>query len=138
MIVLTRRFHFPAAHILAQPSFSSERNREIFGKCANPAGHGHDYTLELSLTGPLDPEVGEIASPDLVDSILEETIGQRFAHRYLNEIEPFDVLVPTAENIALVAHDLLQAAIGSRTRARVVGVRVVETSRNHVTYGEIE
>ncbi len=138
MIVVTWRYHFPAAHVLAQPAFSDARNREIFGKCANPGGHGHDYTLELSLTGPLDPEVGEIAPPDEIDAILEETIGQRFAHRNLNEVAPFGALVPTAENIAVVAHDLLKPEVERRTRARVTGVRVVETPRNFVTYGEQE
>jgi 6-pyruvoyltetrahydropterin/6-carboxytetrahydropterin synthase len=138
VIVLTRCYRFPAAHVLAQPAFSEDRNREIFGKCANPGGHGHDYTLELSLTGSIDPEVGEIASPDEIDAILDEQIGQRFAHRHLNDIEPFGTLVPTAENIAVVAYDLLKPEVERRTRARVTRVRIVETRRNFVTYGEDE
>ena len=61
MVVLTRRFRFPAAHVLAQPAYSRAENLRIYGKCANPAGHGHDYEVEVSVTGPIDPESGRIA-----------------------------------------------------------------------------
>lgn len=136
MIVLTRRYRFAAAHVLAQPEFSSEENRRIFGKCANPGGHGHDYELEVSVSGPIDPETGRIIAPATLDEIFAETIAGRFAHTMLNDVPPFGELVPTAENIAAVSHGLLSRAVAQRSTARVVHVRVVETPRNHAEVGD--
>jgi 6-pyruvoyltetrahydropterin/6-carboxytetrahydropterin synthase len=137
LILLTRRYRFAAAHVLAQPALSSAENQRIFGKCANPAGHGHDYEIEVTLTGPLDAETGQIIAPGLLDEIFEETVGARYAHRMLNHVAPFGELVPTAENIARVCHDVLAEAVGQRSRARVARVRITETPRNHAEYGEI-
>ena len=77
MIYLTRRYSLAAAHILAQPSFSPAENERIFGKCANPAGHGHDYGFEVSVTGPVDAETGQIMAPGLLDEIFEEAVARR-------------------------------------------------------------
>ena len=137
MICVTRRYRFPAAHVLTQPAFSLEQNRRIFGRCANPAGHGHDYELEVSLTGPIDPGTGWIVAPELFDEILEQTIGEGYSHRMLNELAPFAALVPTAENIVRVLRDGLAEAVSRRSTARLVRVGVTETSRNRVEYGEI-
>ena len=137
MIAVTRRYSFPAAHVLAQPAFSDEENRRIFGKCANPNGHGHDYEVEVSVTGPVDPETGQIIAPALLDEIFAETIRARYEHRMLNETAPFGDLVPTAENIAVVCYDLLGEAVANRSSARIANVRVVETPRNFVELGEI-
>jgi 6-pyruvoyltetrahydropterin/6-carboxytetrahydropterin synthase len=137
LIVLTRRYRFAAAHVLAQPTFSREENERIFGKCANPAGHGHDYELEVSLTGPLDEETGQIIAPGLLDEIYSETLGARYAHRMLNDVAPFDELVPTAENIARVCYDVLADAVSKRSHARLAHVRIIETPRNHAEYGEM-
>lgn len=135
MILLTRRYRFPAAHVLAQPSFSTERNLEIYGKCANEAGHGHDYAVEVSVSGPLDPDTGQIVAPGVLDEIFEEAVAARFAHRMLNDEAPFGALVPTAENIAVVIRDLLAEAVAHRSRARVAHVKVVETPRNSAELG---
>lgn len=136
MIRLTRVYRFPAAHVLSQPAFSEEENRRIFGKCANPAGHGHDYAVEVSVEGPIDAETGQIISLELLDEIFDESIRDHYSHRMLNEVEPFGALVPTAENIARVAYNELAAAVGERSTARVAEIRVTETGRNHVVYGE--
>jgi len=136
LIVLTRRYRFAAAHVLAQPSFSAQENQRIFGKCANPGGHGHDYELEVSVAGPLDPETGQIIAPATLDEIFEETITNRFAHTMLNDVAPFDELVPTAENIAAVSHELLSDVVARRSSARIVHVRVVETPRNYAEVGD--
>lgn len=136
MIILTRRYRFAAAHVLAQPAFSARENVRIFGKCANPGGHGHDYEFEVSVAGPLDPETGQIIAPRTLDEIFEDTIVARFAHTMLNDVEPFDTLVPTAENIAAVSHSLLQEVVAHRSAARVVHVRVVETPRNYAEIGD--
>jgi len=138
VIVLTRRYRFAAAHVLAQPAYSAEENERIFGKCANPAGHGHDYEIEVSLTGPIDDETGQIIAPGLLDEIFQETLGTRYGHSMLNDVAPFDDLVPTAENIARVCHGELAQAVGQRSRARVAHVRITETPRNHAEYGDFE
>jgi 6-pyruvoyltetrahydropterin/6-carboxytetrahydropterin synthase len=137
LIVLTRRYRFPAAHVLAQPSFSARENERIFGKCANPGGHGHDYEVELSVTGPVDPETGQIVAPGLLDEIFEEAVVSRYAHTMLNDVAPFGALVPTAENIAVVLRDRLAAAVAQRSAARVAHVRVVETPRNSAEVGDV-
>lgn len=136
MILLTARYRFPAAHVLAQPAYSAERNREIYGKCANEAGHGHDYAVEVSVGGSIDAETGQIIAPGLLDEIFEETIRTRYAHRMLNHERPFGELVPTAENMALVFKELLAQAVSNRSDAHVARVRVVETPRNSAESGE--
>ena len=137
MIQLTRRYRFPAAHVLASTALSKQENERIFGKCANPNGHGHDYGVEVSVSGPLDPETGQIVAEDLLDRIFQETVGDRFSHRMLNELPEFEERVPTAENILVVLHDALQTAIERESRARLTGVRLVETPRNSFDQGEV-
>jgi 6-pyruvoyltetrahydropterin/6-carboxytetrahydropterin synthase len=135
VIALTRRYEFPAAHLLAHPSFSDSENRRLYGKCANPNGHGHNYGVEVTVSGPVDPLSGRIAEPDTLDEIFDERVRARFAHRNLNDDQAFADRVPTAENIARVIHDELAPAIGERTGARLVRVRVQETRRNSFVYG---
>ncbi len=138
MIALTRRYEFPAAHVLRHPSFSDEENRRIYGKCANPNGHGHDYGVEVTVSGPIDAKSGRIIEPDVLDAIFEERIHSRFAHRTLNEDEAFGGRVPTAENIAVAIHDALAPAIADHSAARLVRVRVVETRKNSFVYGAMQ
>ena len=138
MIRLTRRYSFPAAHILANPAFSDEENCRIFGKCANPNGHGHNYDVEVTVTGPVDPETGQIVPIEYLDGLFDEVVRERFSHRMLNELERFDGLVPTAENIARVIHEDLGAAFDDpRGATRLAHVRVVETPRNAFEYGDM-
>ena len=134
---LTRRYRFPAAHVLAHPSFSAEENRRIYGKCANPAGHGHNYGVEVSVRGPIDPLCGRVIDPDALDAIFERQIGARFGHRMLNEDAAFAQRVPTAENVARVIHDELAPAIARAGTARLARVRVIETRRNSFVYGDL-
>jgi len=135
---VTRRYRFPAAHVLAHPSFTPEENRRIYGKCANPAGHGHNYGIEVTVTGPLDPRSGRIIDPEQLDAIFERFVAARFAHRSLNADPAFAERVPTAENLAQVIHAELAPAIERAGTARLARVRVVETRRNSFVYGEME
>jgi 6-pyruvoyltetrahydropterin/6-carboxytetrahydropterin synthase len=135
VIALTRRYEFPAAHVLSHPSLSDERNREIYGRCANPAGHGHNYAVEVTVTGPVDETTGRIIAPELLDEIFEARVAARFARRLLNDDPSFRERVPTAENIALVIRDELAVEIERRSTARVVRVHLVETGRNSSTIG---
>ncbi len=134
---LTRRYRFPAAHVLAHPSFTPEENRRVYGKCANPAGHGHNYGVEVTVTGPVDPRDGRIIDPDALDAIFERQIAARFGHRMLNEDPAFARRVPTAENLALVVHAELAPAIENAGTARLARVRIVETRRNSFVYGDL-
>lgn len=136
MIALTRRYRFPAAHVLRSSRLSDAENERVYGKCAHPNGHGHDYGLEVSVTGALDPETGRVADPDALDAVVEERVLRRFAHRMLNEDPLFASSVPTAENIAVAVHGELAEPLAARTGARLLRVRVVETRRNHFDYGE--
>lgn len=135
MIVSTRRYRFAAAHVLAHPALPDEENRRIYGKCANPNGHGHDYGVEVSVTGAVDPVSGSILAPAVLDGLVEERVVRRFAHRLLNLDPLFGERVPTAENIAIAVHEALAAPIAA-TGARLYNVRVVETPRNTFDYGE--
>ena len=135
---VTRRYRFPAAHVLAHPSFTPDENRRLYGKCANPAGHGHNYGIEVTVTGPLDPRSGRIIEPEQLDAIFERLVAARFGHRLLNADPAFARRVPTAENLAQVIHAELAPAIESASTARLARVRVVETRRNSFVYGEME
>ncbi len=137
MIELTRRYGFPAAHILSQPFLSAEENLATYGKCANPNGHGHNYQAEITVTGPIDERTGRILSPDLLDRIFEERIESRFARRLLNDDEAFRDRVPTTENIALVIHETLADEVAKRSSAEVVRVKIVETRHNSCISGAI-
>ncbi len=137
MIELTRRYGFPAAHVLSQPSFSAEQNWATYGKCANPNGHGHNYGVEVTVSGPIDERTGRMISPDLLDRIFEERVESRFARRLLNDDEAFRDRVPTAENIALVLHEALADEVAKRSSAEVTRVKIVETRHNSCISGAI-
>lgn len=137
MIALTRRYHFAAAHVLCHPTFSPEENERVYGKCANPAGHGHNYEVELTVSGPVNESTGSIVDWERLDALFEERVAARFGHRLLNEDELFRELVPTAENLARTIYDRLEAPLAAASSARLVQVRVNETRRNSFVYGEL-
>ena len=136
---MTRCYRFPAAHVLAIPSLPDAENRRIYGKCANPAGHGHDYGVEVTVEGPVDAATGRIVDPARLDALFEARVGRHLAHRMLNEVPLFAgrELVPTAENIARVVFEELAGAISAGGAARLLRVRIVETQRNSFVYGEM-
>ena len=133
---LSRRYRFPAAHVLAHPSLSQAENERIYGKCANPAGHGHDYGFEVIVEGPVDERSGRVVLPEWLDALVGERVLERFSHRFLNEDPLFEDLVPTAENIARVIHEQLARPIAEGSHARLLRIRVDETRRNSFAYGD--
>lgn len=137
MIELTRRYRFPAAHVLAHPSLSQAENDRIYGKCANPAGHGHDYAVEVTVRGAVDPVSGLIMDRGVLDRLVEEKILARFGHSMLNEDSAFTSRVPTAENIAAVIHEELAGAVAESSGVQVVRVRLEETRKNSFVHGEL-
>ena len=134
MIRATRRYRFPAAHVLAQPRLSDVENRRIYGKCANPNGHGHDYAIEIGVEGRADPRSGWIVPPDELDALVRERVVDVLSYRLLNELPSFQERVPTAENVALVIHEALSAPIARQFGARLASVGVRETPRNFFVY----
>jgi 6-pyruvoyltetrahydropterin/6-carboxytetrahydropterin synthase len=137
VISLTRRYRFPAAHVLRRADFSDAENERVYGLCANPNGHGHDYALELTVTGAPDPASGRLLDPALLDALVAETLLGRLSHRLLNDDPLFAERVPTAENIAIAAHEVLAAPVAARTGTRLRRVRVRETRNNTFDYGDL-
>jgi 6-pyruvoyltetrahydropterin/6-carboxytetrahydropterin synthase len=130
MMRLTRRYGFSAAHVLARPDWDEARNRSTYGKCANPAGHGHNYVLEVSVRGEPDRHSGRIVLPEVLDRSVHERVLRHLDGRFLNrEIGAFRERVPTAENIAAFAWEALHDHVGP---ALLDAVRLEETSKNAV------
>jgi 6-pyruvoyltetrahydropterin/6-carboxytetrahydropterin synthase len=137
VIALTRRYRFPAAHVLRSSALSDADNERVYGKCANPAGHGHDYGLEISVAGDVDPATGQVFARDRLDALVGERVIARFGHALLNEDPAFGALVPTAENIALaIASELAPAIAAERPGAHLLRVRLEETRKNSFETGE--
>lgn len=137
MIALTRRYRFPAAHVLRHPGLSDAENARIYGKCANPAGHGHDYGLEITVAGEVDPASGQLVARDRLDALVAQRVLDRFGHSLLNDDPAFAQRVPTAENIALATFaELAPALAAAHPGARLVRVRLEETRKNSFETGE--
>lgn len=126
MVQATRRFEFSAAHRYWRNDWSAEENERVFGKCTSPYGHGHNYTLDVTITGALDPQTGMVMNMTdlkaLVNKVLEE-----FDHKHLNEDTPyFKEQIPTTENIVRVLWRLIAASLPAE--ARLVKLRLYEMS----------
>ena len=127
---LTRAYGFSAAHRLADPRRSKDENQRVYGKCANPEPHGHDYRFEVTVRGAIDPERSTVTDIGQLDRTVDDEVVSRFDHRYLNtEVEPFQRVIPTAERIAERIWTLLAPRIDGL--ARIV---VYETPRSAFTY----
>jgi len=116
-ISLTRRVIFAAAHRYRRPEWSEERNFEVFGKCSREPWHGHTYTCDVSVAGPVDPVTGFVIDLRSLDEILEREVMERFDHRNINtDIPEFaeGLLVPSCENVASFIAARVQAALGAR------------------------
>ncbi|MHB1311760.1 MAG: 6-pyruvoyl trahydropterin synthase family protein [Gemmatimonadaceae bacterium] len=116
---LTRRVVFAAAHRYRRPEWSDERNTEVFGACSREPWHGHTYTCDVTVTGPVDPVTGFVVDLRLLDEILGREVMARFDHRTINtEIAEFaeGQLVPTCENVATYIAARVQQALGDRAQ----------------------
>ena len=124
MILLTRKADFSAAHYYWNPSLSDEENHRLFGKCANRNGHGHNYTLEVTVAGDIDPVTGFVVDLKELKDILERVVVGVYDHRHLNlEIPDFATVIPTTENIAIA---IWRRLAGKIPNARLHRVRVYE------------
>ncbi len=117
---LSRRYLFSASHRLHSEEMSAEENQETYGKCNNPHGHGHNYTLEVTVAGEPDPVTGMVLDLKELKEILEREVMQRMDHRHLNyEVPELAGQIPTCENIAQVIWKLLEPKITQGTLHRV-------------------
>jgi 6-pyruvoyltetrahydropterin/6-carboxytetrahydropterin synthase len=124
MILLTRKADFSAAHYYWVPEWSEERNRAMFGKCANRQGHGHNYTLEVTVKGEVDPTSGFVVDLKELKDIMEREVVGVYDHRHLNhEVPEFATTIPTTENIAVAIWRRLDGKIPN---AKLHRVRVYE------------
>jgi 6-pyruvoyltetrahydropterin/6-carboxytetrahydropterin synthase len=129
---VSRKEHFNAAHRLFNPAWSDEKNREVFGKCANPNYHGHNYDLIVSVTGVPDAETGYVIDLKILSTLITEHIIDAFDHKNLNLDTPyFKQLNPTAENIARIIWEILRPKIDNRLE---LNITLYETERNFVEY----
>jgi 6-pyruvoyltetrahydropterin/6-carboxytetrahydropterin synthase len=124
---LTRRYAFSASHRLHSPALSDEANRETYGKCNYPHGHGHNYQLEVTVSGPISPETGMLCDLATLDAIVSREVLDRFSHANLNRLQEFASEVPTTENLALRIHGILSRC---SLPAHLEGIRIEETSKN--------
>lgn len=131
-VAVFRKEHFNAAHRLHNPAWSDERNEEVFGKCNNPNFHGHNYELIIQVIGELNQETGFVIDMKELSSIVKDNVLDRFDHKNLNlDVEEFRYLNPSAENIAIVIHDILRSKIDAGLALKI---RLYETERNFVEY----
>ncbi|HET9086733.1 MAG TPA: 6-carboxytetrahydropterin synthase [Acidobacteriaceae bacterium] len=126
MVLLTRKAEFSAAHYYHNEAWTQQENERVFGKCANLNGHGHNYTLEVTVSGEVDPVSGFVVDLKELKDIIEREVIQVYDHRHLNlEVPEFRTTVPTTENIAIAIWTRLRPKIKS---ARLQRVRVYETT----------
>lgn len=131
-LTVYRKAHFNAAHRLFRKEWSDEKNFDVFGKCSNPLYHGHNYELEVGVTGTVDPETGFLIDLKILKDFIETEIEQPFDHKNLNEEVPeFKRLNPTVENIAKVIYDKLRKKLDAKYE---ISIKLYETPRNFVVY----
>ena len=132
MIYVTRRAEFAASHYYHNPQFSAEENRRIFGKCNNPHGHGHNYSLEVTVGGEVDPTTGMVMDLKELKKLLEREVLESMDHRFLNmEVPVFATTIPTTENIAIEIWKLLAPKL---TLGKLHRIRLYETPDLFVDY----
>src|SRR6266702_6422161 len=127
---LSRRYYFSAAHRLSSEAYDAERNQVVFGKCNNPHGHGHNYTVQVTLSGPVDPATGMVCNLADLDGFAREHLIERFDHTNLNTLDCFQNAVSTTENLSIEVYRIFQLF----TAAHLERVHVEETSNNSFDY----
>jgi len=135
MVYLTRKAEFSASHYYNNPQLTPEENHRIFGKCNNPNGHGHNYTLEVTVKGEINPQSGFVVDLKQLKEVMQKEVLDAMDHRFLNkEVPEFTSRTPTTENIAIAIWQRLQPRLNAATLHRV---RVYETPDLFVDfYGE--
>ena len=134
MIRVTRRYRFSASHRLHSGELSDAENQTLYGKCNNPYGHGHDYVLDVTAQGPLDPATGRVLNLATLDGLVAQYVLKDLDHHNLNEdVEDFAAMVPTSENLTSAIKDRLERVWKSVFEGewpRLAAVRLRETKKN--------
>ena len=128
---LTRRYLFSASHRLHCNEMSAAENQSVYGKCNNPHGHGHNYSVEVTVGGHVDPRTGMVCNLVDLDSLVNEKILERFGHQNLNTLAEFERIVPTTENLCMEIFGILEENFH---HAQVDKVRIEETMLNSFEY----
>jgi len=128
---LTRRYMISASHRLQTDALTIEQNRATYGKCNNPYGHGHNYALEVTVSGQVSPDTGMVCDLADLDGAVTKCVLNRFDHQNLNTLAEFVTRVPTTENLATVIYDILKQSF---TAAHLERVRIEETLMNSFEY----
>ena len=128
---LTRRYIFSASHRLHSDELSEEQNRATYGKCNNPYGHGHNYALEVTVSGQVNPQTGMVCDLADLDETVRREVLERFDHENLNVRREFAAAVPTTENLSAAIFNILQQNF---TTAHLEKVRLEETMMNSFEY----
>ncbi|MFZ9027874.1 MAG: 6-carboxytetrahydropterin synthase [Crocinitomicaceae bacterium] len=132
MITISRRETFNAAHRLFREEWDDAKNLEVFGKCSHPNYHGHNYVLEILVTGEIDPKTGFVMDLKDLKKITQDHVIERFDHRNLNlDCKEFENVIPTTENIAVVIWNIIRNHLSENLE---IEVRVSETEKNKVYY----
>jgi 6-pyruvoyltetrahydropterin/6-carboxytetrahydropterin synthase len=127
---LNRRYHFSASHRLHTDAYDADRNRAVFGKCNNPHGHGHNYTVQITLSGKVDPSTGMVCNLADLDAFAQKNLLSRFDHTDLNTLDAFANRVSTTENLSIEIYRIFQ----NFPAAHLERVHIEETSNNSFDY----
>ncbi len=131
-VTVTRRLHFNAAHRVHNPALSDAENQALFGKCNNPNWHGHNYTLEVSVSGPIDARTGYVIDLGALRDLVEREVVAQADHRNFNVDVPFmQGIIPTSENIVVACWRVLAPVVSP---GRLTRLRLWETENNYVEY----
>lgn len=132
MVYVTRRAQFSAAHRLHNPKFCEDENKRIYDKCNNPSGHGHNYDVEVTVSGEPDPETGMVIDLKVLKRLLQEYVIDELDHKHLNyDVEFMRDVIPTAENIAMKIWERLEPHIEN---GKLYSVKLYESQNNFVDY----
>jgi len=132
MIFITRKIEFSAGHRLFNPNFSDEQNKATFGLCNNPNGHGHNYVLEVTLSGEVCNDTGMVFDLKELKKLIQREIIDKVDHKNLNvDVDYLKGIIPTAENLAIKFWEILESKI---TKGRLHEIKLYESERNYVVY----
>jgi 6-pyruvoyltetrahydropterin/6-carboxytetrahydropterin synthase len=132
MVYVTRKAHFSAAHRLYNPAWSDAKNNEVFGKCNNPNGHGHNYDVEVTVAGNPPQETGMVIDLKKLADIIENELIVRVDHKHMNhDVDFMQGVVPTAENMAMAFWNILEPKI---PEGKLVSIKLYESESNFVEY----
>jgi 6-pyruvoyltetrahydropterin/6-carboxytetrahydropterin synthase len=128
---LTRRYMFSASHRLHSEEMTADENQAVYGKCNNPYGHGHNYNIEITVSGPVDQQTGMVCNLVDLDGFVQREILERFDHQNLNLLLEFADAVPTTENLCISIYEIVKRGFSA---AHLERVRIEETMMNSFEY----